>query len=174
MFSLDPQGAHDPHRLWSDRKAMQVVVQFTSLPGDPRPRGANGPGGVVHQLRRCGRDDYKTSITLVPKRTISTSAQRSARPAFGEESVICAAFSDIGSRLATPNGLIEQVLKFKLQLQLQDASRYRCTLEVAIRATRRSYRVLNGPKSTVGQLTYRVPEVRMVENVVCIGAQREG
>ena len=42
----------------------------------------------------------------------------------------------------------QQVLEFKLQLKLEDASRYRCTLEVAIGAARRGYSVLHGAKGT--------------------------
>src|SRR5215469_915483 len=75
-----------------------------------------------------------------------------------------------GSRLKS----FGRILELKLQLKLEDASRYGCTLEVAIRTTRRSYRVLDGPKSMAAYHTIGVSEVRMVENVVRIGAQREG
>jgi hypothetical protein len=57
-----------------------------------------------------------------------------------------------------------------LQLQLQDASRYRCTLEVAIGAARWSYSVLHCAKGRTSYHTIRIAEVRMVEDVVCIGA----
>lgn len=44
MLGISPLGAPDPRHEWRDRKTMHIAVAvlFTSLPGDPRPRGANG------------------------------------------------------------------------------------------------------------------------------------
>ena len=42
MLGISPLGAPDLRHPWRDRKAMHVAVLFVPLPGDPRPRGANG------------------------------------------------------------------------------------------------------------------------------------
>ncbi len=41
-LGIGPLGAPNPLHGWRDRKAMHVEVLFTSLPGDPRLRGASG------------------------------------------------------------------------------------------------------------------------------------